>query len=167
MATAETTIKRPEFTNEAFVDFSRAENKAAMETALAKVKAEFGKEYPMYIGGEKVYTTAKMSSTNPSHPSEVIGVFQAGSKDSADAAVEAAWKAFETWKKVPAEERAECLFRAAKIVRDRKFEISAWICYEVGKSWAEADGDTAETIPMPTMNAANRIVCASADAATT
>jgi 1-pyrroline-5-carboxylate dehydrogenase len=146
MATAETTIKRPEFTNEAFVDFSRPENKAAMEAALAKVKAEFGKEYPMYIGGEKVYTTAKMSSTNPSHPSEVIGVFQAGTKDSADAAVEAAWKAFETWKKVPAEDRAECLFRAAKIVRDRKFEISAWICYEVGKSWAEADGDTAETI---------------------
>ena len=34
----------------------------------------------------------------------------------------------------------------AKAVTDRKFEISAWICYEVGKSWAEADGDTAETI---------------------
>src|ERR1700755_3104579 len=146
MATAETRIKRPEFTNEAFVDFSRPENKSAMEAALAKVKAEFGKEYPMYIGGEKVYTTAKMSSTNPSHPSEVIGVFQAGTKDNADAAVNAGWKAFESWKKVPAEERADCLFRAAKIVRDRKFEISAWICYEVGKSWAEADGDTAETI---------------------
>jgi 1-pyrroline-5-carboxylate dehydrogenase len=91
MATAETTIKRPEFTNEAFVDFSRPENKAAMEAALAKVKAEFGKEYPMYIGGEKVYTTAKMSSINPSHPSEVIGVFQAGSKEHADAAVASAW----------------------------------------------------------------------------
>src|SRR5580658_4100427 len=127
MATAETTSRRLEFTNEAFVDFSRPENKSAMEAALAKVKAEFGKEYPMYIGGEKVYTTGKMSSTNPSHPSEVIGVFQAGTKDNADAAVAAAWKAFETWKKVPVEERAECLFRAAKIVRDRKFEISAWI----------------------------------------
>src|SRR5579863_5031383 len=145
MATAER-LHLTEFTNEPFVDFSRAENKSAMEAALAKVKAEFGREYPMYIGGERVYTTAKMSSTNPSHPSEVIGVFQAGTKDNADAAVAAAWKAFETWKKVPAEERAECLFRAAKIVRDRKFEVSAWICYEVGKSWAEADGDTAETI---------------------
>src|ERR1700744_6783665 len=109
MATAETTIKRPEFTNEAFVNFSRPENKSAMEGALAKVKAEFGKEYPMYIGGEKVYTTAKMSSTNPSHPSEVIGVFQAGSKENADAAVQAAWKAFESWKKTPVQERIECL----------------------------------------------------------
>src|SRR3984957_20533326 len=141
MATAETTIKRPEFTNEAFVDFSRPENKAAMATALAKVKGEFGKEYPMYIDGEKVYTTAKMSSTNPSHPSEVIGVFQAGSKDNADAAVAAAWRAFESWKKVPVEERGEGLFRAAQIVRDRKFEISAWFFYEVGKFWAEGGGD--------------------------
>src|SRR6201995_3865045 len=105
MATAETTIKRRDFTNEAFVDFSRPENKSAMEAALAKVKAEFGKEYPMYIGGEKGSTTAKMSSTNPSHPSEVIGVFQAGSKENADAAVAAAWKAFESWKRVPVEER--------------------------------------------------------------
>ncbi|HEY1923997.1 MAG TPA: L-glutamate gamma-semialdehyde dehydrogenase [Candidatus Acidoferrum sp.] len=146
MATAETSVRKSEFANEAFVDFTRPENKAAMEAALKKVAAEFGKEYPMYIGGEKVYTTEKMASTNPSHPSQVIGVFQAGSKEHADKAVEAAWKAFETWKKVPAEERAECLFRAARIVRERKFEISAWICYEVGKSWAEADGDTAETI---------------------
>ena len=146
MATAETTVRKSEFANEAFVDFSRPENKAAMEAALKKVAAEFGKEYPMYIGGEKVYTTEKMASTNPSHPSQVVGVFQAGTKEQADKAVEAAWNAFETWKKVPAEERAECLFRAARIVRERKFEISAWICYEVGKSWAEADGDTAETI---------------------
>ena len=88
MATAER-FHLTEFTNEAFVDFSRPENKSQMEAALAKVKAEFGKEYPMYIGGEKVYTTGKMSSTNPSHPSEVIGVFQAGTKDNADAAVAA------------------------------------------------------------------------------
>src|ERR1700759_3250083 len=122
MATAETTIKRREFTNEAFVDFSRPENKSAMEAALAKVKAEFGKEYPMYIDGEKVYTTGTVLPTNASHPSEVIGVFQAGSKDNADAAVEAAWKAFEAWKKTPVEERVECLYSAAQIVRERKFE---------------------------------------------
>src|ERR1700756_4361422 len=145
MATAEA-IRRSEFTNEPFVDFSNPENKAAMQAALTKVAAEFGKEYPMYIGGEKVFTTAKMMSSNPSHPSQVIGVFQVATAEHANQAVLAATKAFESWKRVPAERRADCLFRAAKIVRERKFEISAWICYEVGKSWAEADGDTAETI---------------------
>ena len=106
MATAETTIKRPEFTNEAFVDFSRPENKAAMEAALAKVKAQFGREYPMYIGGEKIYTTEKMMSTNPSRPSQVIGVFQKANAEQAAQAVEAAYAAFATWKRVPAEKRA-------------------------------------------------------------
>jgi 1-pyrroline-5-carboxylate dehydrogenase len=146
MATAETAVRVGEFANEPFVDFSKAENRAAMEAALAKVAGEFGREYPMWIGGEKVYTTAKMTSTNPSHPSQVIGVFQAAGAEHANQAVLAAGKAFESWKKVPAEKRVECLFKAARIIRERKFEISAWICYEVGKSWGEADGDTAETI---------------------
>src|SRR5580693_2715623 len=146
MATAESRVQTSEFTNEPFVDFSRPENKRAMEAALKKVEAEFGREYPMYIGGEKVITTAKMTSTNPSHPKQVIGVFQAATAEHANQAVEAAARAFETWKRVPAEKRVEIVFRAAEIIRERKFEISALICVEVGKSWIEADADTAETI---------------------
>ena len=146
MATAETKIRPTEFVNEAFVDFSKAENRSAMEAALKKVASEFGKEYPMYIGGKAVITTAKMMSTNPSHPKQVIGVFQSASAQQAAEAIVAANKAFESWKRVPAERRVECLFRAAQIIRERKFEVSALLCYEVGKSWAEADADTAETI---------------------
>src|SRR5271155_939834 len=146
MATAEAKLHAAEFTNEAFVDFSKAENKKAMEDALAKVAGEFGREYPMYIGGEKVYTTEKMMSTNPSRPSQVIGVFQKANAEQAAQAVEAAYAAFATWKRVPAEKRVEIIFRVAQIFRERKFEVSALICYEVGKSWIEADADTAETI---------------------
>jgi 1-pyrroline-5-carboxylate dehydrogenase len=146
MATTETRLKHGEFRNEPFVDFSKPENRRAMEEALKKVALEFGQEYPMHIGGQKVTTTAKMTSTNPSRPSQVLGVVQSASAEDANQAVEAAAKAFESWKRVPAEQRAECLFRAAQIVRERKFEISAWICHEVGKSWVEADADTAETI---------------------
>jgi 1-pyrroline-5-carboxylate dehydrogenase len=146
MATAETKIHVTEFTNEPFLDFTKPENRSAMEAALKKVASEFGKEYPMYIGGQRVVTTAKMSSTNPSHPSQVIAVFQSASAEQANQAVEAAHKAFESWKKVPAQQRAECLFRAAKILRERKFEMNALICYEAGKTWPEADADTAETI---------------------
>jgi 1-pyrroline-5-carboxylate dehydrogenase len=61
-------------------------------------------------------------------------------------AVDAAHKAFESWKRVPAEQRAQCIFRAAQILRERKFEMSALMCCEVGKTWPEADADTAETI---------------------
>lgn len=146
MATAEAKIHISEFTNEPFVDFSKLENRKAMEDALKKVASEFGREYPMYIGGQKVFTTEKRNSTNPSHPTQVIGVFQNATAEMASQAVEAAGRAFESWKRVPAERRAECLFRAAKILRERRFEMNALICYEAGKTWPEADADTAETI---------------------
>jgi 1-pyrroline-5-carboxylate dehydrogenase len=146
MATAETKIHVGEFTNEPFLDFTKPENRAGMEAALQKVASEFGKEYPMYIGGKQVFTTAKTTSVNPSHPSQVIAAFQAASAEQAAQAVELAHKAFETWKRVPAEQRVECLFRIAKILRERRHEMNALICYEAGKTWPEADADTAETI---------------------
>jgi 1-pyrroline-5-carboxylate dehydrogenase len=146
MATAETKLHKPEFTNEPFVDFAKPENRAAMEAALKKVASEFGREYPMCIAGQAATSTQKKSSTNPSRPSQVLGIFPEATADQARQAIEAAHEYFDTWKRVPAEQRAEMLFRAAAILRARKFELSAWICYEVGKTWPEADADTAETI---------------------
>ena len=146
MATAETKVQASEFVNEPFIDFSQPANRSRMEEALKKVAGELGREYPMYIGGQKVITTEKKASTNPSHPSQVIGVFQSASVDQANQAVESAAKAFETWKRVPAEQRVQCLFRAAQILRERKYEMNALIVYEAGKTWPEADADTAETI---------------------
>ena len=61
-------------------------------------------------------------------------------------AVAAAEQAFQSWQWIPAEERANVLLRAAGIMRRRRHEISATMVYEVGKSWPEADGDTAEAI---------------------
>ncbi|MGB7847399.1 MAG: L-glutamate gamma-semialdehyde dehydrogenase [Candidatus Acidiferrum sp.] len=146
MATADAKLHVAEFTNEPFIDFSNAENRKRMVAALAKVKSEFGHEYPMWIAGKRVVTTGKRKSTNPSRPSEVIGVFQDASKEQAIEAIEAANKYFDVWKKVPAQERAKCLFKAAAIVRERKYELNALVCYEVGKTWIEADADIAETI---------------------
>jgi 1-pyrroline-5-carboxylate dehydrogenase len=146
MATAEAKLHLPEFTNEPFIDFSKPENRKRMEEALKQVKSQFGHEYPMWLGGKKVTTPGKRKSTNPSRPSEVIGVFQDATAEMAKQAVEAANQYFDTWKKAPAAERVECLFRAAKILRERKFELDALVCYEVGKTWIEADADIAETI---------------------
>src|SRR3989442_15377012 len=63
MATAEQKLRASEFTNEPFVDFSKAENRKAMEEALKKVAGEFGREYPMYIGGK----TGPPSGNPPPH----------------------------------------------------------------------------------------------------
>jgi 1-pyrroline-5-carboxylate dehydrogenase len=146
MATAEIKIKRGEFSNEPFTDFARPENRSAMLAALGKVKSQFGKEYPLVIGSERITTPEKTKSTNPSHPGEVVGVFQHATVELANRAVEAANHAFESWKRTPAAERVEVLFRTADLLRRHKLELAALMCYEVGKNWAEADADVAETI---------------------
>jgi len=146
MTSPATTPHRGEFQNEPFIDFSKPDNRAAMETALRLVKAMFGREYPLIIGGQKVTTPEKIKSHNPSHPEDVIGIFQKATVEMANQAVEAAAKAFEHWKRVPAEERVACAFRAADILRKRRFELDAWLCYEIGKTWPEADADIAELI---------------------
>ncbi len=136
----------PKFKNEAPTDFSRSVNRKNQEAAIAKVRSEFGKEYPIVIGGEKLHTDNKFTSTNPSRPSEVLGTFQKGDAHIANKAMDVALAAFETWKRVPAKKRADVLFKAAKRMRQRRFELNAVMILEVGKSWVEADMDTAEAI---------------------
>src|SRR6202040_3820654 len=140
-ATPQTALEGGEFRNEAFIDFSKPENRKAMEDALRQVKSMFGREYPLVIAGQNLITTDKITSANPSNPKEIIGVFQKANVEMANRAVEGAAKAFERWKKVPAEERVACLYRAADILRKRRFELDAWLCYEIGKTWPEADAD--------------------------
>jgi 1-pyrroline-5-carboxylate dehydrogenase len=135
-----------EFSNEPFTDFSKEENARQMREAIEKVKGELGREYPLVIGGERIKTEGKFESINPAKKAEVVGRFQKATKDLASRAVETAHETFKTWRYTPATTRAEILFRAAASLRERKHEMSAWMIYEVGKTWAEADGDTAEAI---------------------
>ncbi len=138
--------RRKEFRNEAFLDFSKPETREAQEKALAEAKTRLGKTYPLIIGGREVTAPDTFTSVNPANKEQVIGVFQKGTSELAVRALEEGWKAFESWKRVPAEERAEVAFNAADIMRRRRFEVNAWMILEAGKSWAEADGDTAEAI---------------------
>ena len=134
------------FKNEPFVDFTRMENVRAMREALDKVRRQLGREYENVIGGHRVRTEAKLQSINPSHPEQVVGIFQKAGAEEVPLAMNAALKAFKTWKHTPVQERAELLFRVAHTLRERKFEWAAWLVFEVGKNWAEADADVAETI---------------------
>ncbi|HYP51365.1 MAG TPA: aldehyde dehydrogenase family protein, partial [Pyrinomonadaceae bacterium] len=135
-----------EFKNEPFTDFTNEENAAAMRAAIEQVKSELGRDYPMIIGGERVETEKKFESINPARKTEVVGRFSEANEEIVNRAIGKANKTFNTWKNVPAAERADYLFRAAAILRERKHYYSAWMIHEVGKTWSEADGDTAEAI---------------------
>ncbi len=134
------------YKHEPFTDFSVEANKQAYLNALAKVEAQLGADYPLIIGGERITTDEKIISYNPAKKTEVIGSVSKASKALAEKAMQEADKAFQSWKKVKPEVRADVLFKAATIIRRRKHEFSAWLTKEAGKPWNEADADTAEAI---------------------
>jgi 1-pyrroline-5-carboxylate dehydrogenase len=135
-----------DFVNEPFTDFSKEENAQAMRNALEKVKGELGREYPLVIGGERITTEGKLDSFNPANRTQLVGRFNKATKELATRAVDTAHETFKTWRNTPPQERAELLFKVAAILRERRHEFSAWMIYEVAKTWPEADADTAEAI---------------------
>ncbi len=134
------------FVNEPLTDFSKEDNARKMRAAIEKVRAQLGREYDLVIGGKRMKTQDKIKSINPAKPSQLVGLHQKAGKDQVEPAMRAALKAFATWSRTSAEERASLLFRTGDLLRERKFEFAAWMVFEVSKNWAEADGDIAETI---------------------
>lgn len=134
------------FRIEKYDNFAQPAIRKKMEQALAKVKSQFGKEYSTIIGGERIRLDNKFHSYNPSKKGEIIGTFQKADEKTAEKAMEAALKTFDSWQYTPAKARAQYLFKMANIMRRRKLELSAWMVYEEGKNWLEADADVAEAI---------------------
>lgn len=134
------------FRNEPFTNFADEANAHAMEAALGRVAAQFGKDYPLVIGGEHITTGNLLKSVNPANPSQLIGAVHKAGRDLANRAIEDATSAFNCWKYVSAVDRAGYLFAAAAKMRRDKFDWSAWLVHEIGKSWPEADADVAEAI---------------------
>src|SRR5579872_4783106 len=134
------------FANEPILTFRDEQSKRAMREALENARRTFGAEYDLIIGGKHVKSPTQFASRNPAKPTEIVGNVQSATVEQAREAVAAAEKAFATWSRVPATQRAEVLFKAAAEVRRRRYEFDALLVLEVGKSWVEADGDTAEGI---------------------
>jgi len=137
---------RQDFENEPHADFSRAEARDAVVAALAAVRERLGSKQPLVIGGRRVETAERIVSINPSRVAEIVGRVAAAGAAEIDQAVAAAVRAFPAWRDAGADGRAEILGRVAAGLRERRHELTAWIVYEAGKPWAEADGDVAEAI---------------------
>ena len=135
-----------EFRNEPFTNFKEPETARKMKAALDLVAGHLGHEYDLIIGGHRLRTEGKIKSLNPARPDQVVGVHQKAGAEHAERAMQAALEAFETWSRTSVETRASLLLNAAQIIRQRHLEFCAWLTYEVGKNWAEADADVGETI---------------------
>ncbi len=136
----------PAFRNEPFLDFADPAVKRTMQAALTEVQHDLGREYDLVIGGQRVRTAEKIRSINPARPAQVVGTHQMAEAEHAEPAMQAALNAFSRWSRIPVQERVDLLLRVSQLIQQRKFTFCAWLTYEVGKNWAEADADVGECI---------------------
>ena len=139
--------------NAPLTNFALPENQERMRAALHAQRKQFGRKVPFTINGEKIWTDKMFSSINPSQPDQIVGYAAEADIPEAERAVAAARAAFEKWRGTSFEERCQLLERVAEILERRRFELSALEVFEVGKPWAQADGDIAEAIDFCTFYA--------------
>jgi len=134
------------FRNEPVRAFADEGSRNGMRAALSRVHAAFGRTYPLVIGGKGIFGPGTIPSVNPARPHEIVGDVVAATPQDVHDALDVATEAFATWSRTPVSERAQLLFRAAAALRERKDWYDALMIFEVGKTWVEADADTAEAI---------------------
>ncbi len=121
------------------------ELQSAFDEAIETVKSTWlGKEFPMWINGQEVYTEEKLEDFSPLDTDLKLGVFQSGNRQHSKDAIAAAKAAFPGWKATPWQERVALIRKAAEILSNRSLELSAVMILEVGKSRLEALGEVEE-----------------------
>jgi RHH-type proline utilization regulon transcriptional repressor/proline dehydrogenase/delta 1-pyrroline-5-carboxylate dehydrogenase len=132
--------------NEPLADFAREDSRRQMEAALQQVGSQLGRPYPPVVDGRSLPTEGLINSVNPSHVRQVVGRCGQATVAHAEQAIAVGKAAFARWRDTEPARRAEYLFRAADVMRRRRFELAAWEVYECGKPWRDADADVAEAI---------------------
>ena len=116
-----------------------------LDAAIERVKARFGKSYPMIIGGREVRASSEFDDSSPIDTRILLGRFQSGSREQVREAIAAAKAAFPAWSGRPWRERVALLKKVAEGIRVRRWELSALMGYEAGKNRLECVGDVEES----------------------
>jgi len=111
----------------------------AYESAVAQVRSRLGTHFTMYINGEKWASTGEeMAHPSPVDIRIMVSYFPKGTRDDAKAAIAAAREAFSRWSAMPYKDRLSILRKAADLIVDRRYELAAWMAFEVGKNRSES-----------------------------
>jgi 1-pyrroline-5-carboxylate dehydrogenase len=115
------------------------EDDKAYDKAVEQVRGKLGNHYPMFINGEKKPATGEeLVHVCPVDTRTIVSYFPKGTAEDVKAAVEAAREAFPKWAATPYKDRIAILRKAADLIVERRFELSAWMAFEVGKNRAES-----------------------------
>lgn len=116
----------------------------AFDVALDEVQGDLGHTYPILINGQERTGRETFDVHAPADHNLLLGTFQSGTKADVDDAVAAAKAAYPEWSARPYQERVAIMRRAAELIRERKFRMSALLILEAGKTRAEAIGEVEE-----------------------
>src|SRR4051812_37219701 len=107
-------------------------------------------EYHNFIDGVwgRSGSGGRFENRNPARTTDLIGEFQQSTAADAVQAIDAARRAYSSWRLVPAPRRAEILFRAAQLIAERKEALARDMTREMGKILDETRGDVQEAIDM-------------------
>ncbi|HEU4520798.1 MAG TPA: aldehyde dehydrogenase family protein, partial [Thermoanaerobaculia bacterium] len=108
------------------------------------------RDYRNFVDGEWVTSRTKTTfeNRNPADQDDLIGTFQESGPDDVAAAIDAAHRAYEKWRLVPAPRRADYIYRVGEILRRDKDKIAREMTREMGKVLDETKGDVQEAIDM-------------------
>ncbi len=115
------------------------------DKAVAKLKANLGQEYGMFIDGQDAFANDKFEDHSPVNTDWVLARMQKGNATHANMAIAAARKAFPAWSHTPWKKRVQLVRKAASLLEKRIFELGAAMALEVGKNRMESLGDVQET----------------------
>ncbi|PCI08567.1 MAG: 1-pyrroline-5-carboxylate dehydrogenase [Gammaproteobacteria bacterium] len=135
-----------QFENQPLFRFTDTTEHEAFAQGLSQCRQQFAQNYPLIIDGKSCFTKQTIVSSNPARPEETIGYVATADRQLADAAIIAAKKAHEYWRRVSVTERADHLRSIARLLQERRIEFASWQVFEAGKNWREADADVCEAI---------------------
>jgi len=137
---AETKITYATMSGDRMEDLHRA-----LDAAIERVPATFGRSYPLMIGGREVRAAAEFEDRSPIDTRILLGRFQSASREQVREAIAAAGVAFPAWSAQPWMARVARLKKVADAIRARRWELSALMGYEAGKNRLECVGDVEES----------------------
>lgn len=137
----------PSFENARLLNFGTASDRKRMEVAIQKVKKELGQCYGLHTGKRLSSRTDKaVASVNPANTNEVVGYVEYAEESDLEAALALLEQGAKSWRMRSFEERSHLIMKLADWYEEHRDELSAWMVFESGKTWREADADTAEAI---------------------
>lgn len=135
-----------DFTNAVNTGFASSANRDRLTRELDRARSATDRTCPLHIDGQTFGSGEWIESHNPAHPDQIIGRTARADASHVDQAVAAARRAFASWSQTPTAARSASLLRAADLLEQRRFELTAMLMLEIGKTATEADAEVTEAI---------------------